>query len=527
MKVLSRWNSKKISENARKDFEKAWLDTKKLIDPMKDIGVKKTSRGKPHPVYSTIHSVRDAYLKLGFTETINPLYIEDTDVKKQFGPEAAAVLDRCYYLGGLPRPDVGLSDEKISLIKEFGAKIEDIKVLTNTLHSYKKGEFGGDDLVYMLSDVLNIDDSTTMRIIDKVFPEFRELEPRSTRNTLRSHMTSGWFLSLESFVNTYPFPIKLFSIDRCFRREQKEDDSHLRTYYSASCVVVDDEIGVEAGIEVAKGLLKQFGFKDFKFRPDEKRSKYYAPDTQTEVYALHPGGGWVEIATFGIYSPVALSRYKIEYPVMNLGLGIERLAMVLYGVKDARELVYPQFYGDWKLSDEDLASRILVDKEPSSDEGKEIVRQIIAAGVEHGKSESPCEYPVYNGRVSGTNVEVKIVEVEDKTKLLGPAAFNKIYVNNGNISGISGKGREKEIKKSGVNTSLTYIGGIANLAAHEIEKAIKKGEKTSTTKVKIVRTLSDINLTQDNAALRYITANNKSIDIRGPVFMTVEARIGE
>ncbi|MFQ5975702.1 MAG: O-phosphoserine--tRNA ligase [Candidatus Hydrothermarchaeales archaeon] len=524
---MGKWNSKKISELAKEDFETTWLDTKKLIDPMKGKGIKKISPGKPHPVFATIDRLRDAYLKLGFSEVINPLYVEDTEVRKQFGPEAAAVLDRCYYLGGLPRPDVGLSDETIALIKELGAEITDKKAISDVLHRYKKGEFGGDDLAYTLASVLKVDDSKAMKIINEVFPEFKELEPESTRNTLRSHMTSGWFLTLETLIDMKSFPIQLFSIDRCFRREQREDESHLRTYHSASCVVVDEEVGVEAGKEVSTGLLKQFGFKDFKFKPDEKRSKYYTPDTQTEVYARHPKGGWVEIATFGIYSPVALSRYKIEYPVMNLGLGVERLTMVLYGVKDARELVYPQFYSDWKLTDEDIASRIFLDKMPSSKEGKEIVDRVIAVGQERGESESPCEFEVYNGKVSGSNVTVKLVEIEDKTKLLGPAAFNSIYVHKGNIYGISEKKGSEEVRKGGINTGVTYIEGIANLAAYNIEKAGRGVEKKSITKVKIARNLNDINLRLDSAALRYITANNKNIDIRGPVFMTIEARIGE
>ncbi|MEE8357959.1 MAG: O-phosphoserine--tRNA ligase [Candidatus Hydrothermarchaeales archaeon] len=524
---MGKWNSKKITELAKKDFDATWLDTKKLIEPMKDRGMKNLPPGKPHPVFDTLQRLREAYLNLGFNEVINPLYIEETDVRRQFGPEATAVLDRCYYLGGLPRPDIGLSDEKIALIKDLGGEMADNKALTNVLHKYKKGEFGGDDLAYKLAGVLKVDDSKAMKIINEVFPEFRELEPSSTRNTLRSHMTSGWFLTLESQIGLNPFPIQLFSIGRCFRREQKEDESHLRTYHSASCVIVDEEVGVEAGKRISTELLKQFGFKDFKFKPDEKRSKYYAPDTQTEVYAHHPKGGWVEIATFGIYSPVALSRYKIEYPVMNLGLGVERLAMVLSGVKDARELVYPQFYGEWKLSDEDIASRIQLDKAPHTGEGRDIVDRIIAVGREHGKSESPCDFEVYMGNVSGSNVEVKLVEVEDKTKLLGPAAFNNIYVNNGNIYGVSEEKIPEDIMKNGTNAGMTYIEGIANLAACNIERAVREREKKSITKVKIARNLNDINLRLDSAALRYITTNNKNIDIRGPVFMTIEARIGE
>ncbi|MDL5503817.1 MAG: O-phosphoserine--tRNA ligase, partial [Candidatus Methanoperedens sp.] len=116
------------------------------------------------------------------------------------------------------------------------------------------------------------------------------------------------------------------------------------------------------GKAVAAGLLSQFGFSNFIFRPDEKRSKYYIPDTQTEVFAYHPKlvgsktkykDGWVEVATFGIYSPSALSQYNIPYPVMNLGMGVERLAMILHDSTDVRAMTYPQFQykTNWVMSD--------------------------------------------------------------------------------------------------------------------------------------------------------------------------------
>ena len=82
------------------------------------------------------------------------------------------------------------------------------------------------------------------------------------------------------------------------------------------------------------------------------------PGTQIEVFAYHPGlvgsatkykSGWVEVATFGIYSPTALSQYDIPYPVMNLGLGVERIAMILHNSQDVRALSYPQFQTNWEL----------------------------------------------------------------------------------------------------------------------------------------------------------------------------------
>jgi O-phosphoseryl-tRNA synthetase len=44
-------------------------------------------------------------------------------------------------------------------------------------------------------------------------------------------------------------------------------------------------------------------------------------------------------------------------------------------------------------------------------------------------------------------------------------------------------------------------------------------------RVRAARLLSDINLTLEEAAQRYVTDNRKKIDVRGPIFTTVVARI--
>ena len=368
-----RFDIKKVLELAEKDFEKAWRETKALI---KDKHVDeryprlKPIYGKPHPVMETIERLRQAYLRMGFEEMINPVIVDEMEIYKQFGPEAMAVLDRCFYLAGLPRPDVGLGNEKVEIIKNLGIDIDEEKKesLREVLHLYKKGAIDGDDLVFEIAKALNVSNEMGLKVLETAFPEFKDLKPEATTLTLRSHMTSGWFITLSSLIKKRNLPLKLFSIDRCFRREQREDRSHLMSYHSASCVVVGEDVSVDDGKIVAEGLLAQFGFTKFKFKPDEKKSKYYTPETQTEVYAYHPKlGEWIEVATFGVYSPIALAKYGIDVPVMNLGLGVERLAMIIYGYEDVRAMVYPQFY-EYRLSDRDIAGMIRVDKVPILDE---------------------------------------------------------------------------------------------------------------------------------------------------------------
>ncbi|NLW75322.1 MAG: O-phosphoserine--tRNA ligase, partial [Methanomicrobiales archaeon] len=336
-----------FKKRGKEDFESAWhTGPSVLTPPTTDLMYPRLTYpgAQVHPVFETIHRLRQAYLAIGFDEAENPIIVDEKEVYRQFGPEAMAVLDRVFYLGGLPRPNVGIGKEQIQKINGIlGRDLseEEEESLRKTLHAYKKSEIDGDELTHELSAVLHTDDARIVEILDQVFPEFRELKPESSRQTLRSHMTSGWFQTLGSIWEKVTHPIRLFSIDRCFRREQAEDSHRLMSYHSASCVVAGEHVTIEDGKAVARALLSAFGYTDFEFRPDDKRSKYYMPDTQTEVYAAHPDHGWVEVATFGIYSPVALAEYGIGVPVMNLGLGVERMAMIMNKAKDVRELCFP------------------------------------------------------------------------------------------------------------------------------------------------------------------------------------------
>jgi O-phosphoseryl-tRNA synthetase len=322
---------------AHENFERAWHEGPSVLTPHGQAGQYPRlwyRRAQAHPVFATINRLRETYLALGFDEVENPVIVDEQDIYRQFGPEAMAVLDRVFYLGGLPRPNVGIAKKQLDEINEILQSHKSPLVhrdsvpvgtskhhntyrlmtketeerLRETLHAYKKSEIDGDELTIELAKVLGVDDALVVHILDAVFPEFRALTPESSRSTLRSHMTSGWFLTLGSIWERTPLPTRLFSVDRCFRREQAEGPTRLMTYHSASCVVAGEDITNEEGKAVSEALLSAFGYTDFRFQPDEKRSKYYMPDSQTEVYARHPAHGWVEVATFGMYSPSALAE---------------------------------------------------------------------------------------------------------------------------------------------------------------------------------------------------------------------------
>ncbi len=537
-----KFDPEEIKKAAKEDFDAAWnMGTELIHKSAPDEQYPRTSLafGKAHPVYDTIAKMREAYLRMGFEEMMNPLIVDEREVHKQFGHEALAVLDRCFYLAGLPRPNVGISDERIDSIKKMLGDIGDegIDVVRKVLHSYKKGEIEGDDLVPEIAGKLEVSDSLVVEMIDQVFPEFKELVAQSSGKTLRSHMTSGWFISLESVLERNNPPFRFFSIDRCFRREQQEDAARLMTYYSASCVIMDENVTVDHGKAVAQGLLSQFGFEKFQFRPDEKRSKYYVPDTQIEVFAFHPklvgsntkySDGWIEVATFGIYSPTALAQYNIPYPVMNLGLGVERLAMILHDATDVRALTYPQMaqYSEWEMKDNELAKMVFIDKRPITSEGQEIAEAIVKQCELYSSEPSPCEFAAWEGEIGDRSVKVSVIEPEEDTKLCGPAAFNEVLAFESDILGLPNQKKwRKAFDNDSARTGIRFIDAFAAQAAFEIEEAIASGESEWETRARIIKVPSEINIKLEPLAQRFITSNKKKIDIRGPVFTTVRAKI--
>ena len=103
-----KFDPEKIKKDARENFDLTWNEGKKLVrtPTLNERYPRITLRyGKAHPVYDTIQKLREAYLRMGFEEMMNPLIVDDKEVRKQFGSEALAVLDRCFYLAGLPRPN--------------------------------------------------------------------------------------------------------------------------------------------------------------------------------------------------------------------------------------------------------------------------------------------------------------------------------------------------------------------------------------------------------------------------------------
>ena len=147
----------------------------------------------------------------------------------------------------------------------------------------------------------------------------------------RSHTTA---LSARQLVKGIHVPCKHFAIARCYRPDVL-DATHLIEFNQMVGFVADKSINFRTLL----GMLKMFtteitGIDKIKFNPS------YFPFTEpsVEVFVKHPDLGWVELGGAGIFRPEITETLGIDVPVMAWGLGLDRLAMFNFRIKDIRHL---------------------------------------------------------------------------------------------------------------------------------------------------------------------------------------------
>ncbi|MGB7970191.1 MAG: O-phosphoserine--tRNA ligase, partial [Methanobacterium sp.] len=155
----------------------------------------------------------------------------------------------------------------------------------------------------------------------------------------------------------------------------------------------------------------------------------------------------------------------------------------------------------------------------------------LMTGKENGNVHSPCEFVAFEGEFLGKDIRVKIVEPEEGTKLLGPAAWNRVYISDGNIIGVPENNADDDLSikaiNNGIPTGISYMDGVAAYASYKIEEMIVSNTNEMSIRTTLSKSLSDINLKLDKVALNYITGNNRVIDLRGPIFTTITCEILE
>ncbi|MFX1498585.1 MAG: O-phosphoserine--tRNA ligase [Promethearchaeota archaeon] len=510
-----RFDTEKIKRDSNINYEKTWLETKTLLKLNGNYFILE-NKGKSHIVNDFISDAREKMISLGFEELILPMFIDEFEIYKQYGPEAVLILDRIFYLAGLPRPDIGISKDKIAMLRDIVPHFRNVDELKKIFREYKKGEIEADDLINAFIERLEFEETEATEIIDKVFPELKGLKPIPTNITLRSHTTALWFIVLKDLYKKKNLPLQYFSISPKFRREQKLDATHLYCSNTLSLVIMAEELSLEDCQRITSIICEKIGFKNNRLEIKKATSKYYAPQTEFEIFIEHPKTKeWLEIGDGGFYSPVSLSQYDLEYPVFNVGFGIERICMIKSEIEDIRKLVYPYFYEDITFTDEEISKGLSYKVTPVTEEGVKIKNAIIKSVLINKDLKSPVEIKIWEGLIKDQKIVIKLWEFDEGVKLVGPAALNKVWVKDGNIYGMDYRNELEE----GIDSGKSYLEGIASQVAYNIERLLEQNKTSYEYRLKICYRASEVNLEINDKILEYIHSKQKKVDIRGPVFI--------
>ncbi len=160
---------------------------------------------------------------------------------------------------------------------------------------------------------------------------------------LRTHTSS---VQVRTMEENDP-PIRIVAPGRVFRNEAISARAHC-IFHQVEGLYIDKDVSFA---DMKKDLLqfaREFFGADARIRLRPSYFPFTEPSAEMDVYwgleteadhRITKGTGWLEIMGCGMVDPNVLENCKIDpkkYSGFAFGMGIERIAMLLYGVKDLR-----------------------------------------------------------------------------------------------------------------------------------------------------------------------------------------------
>ncbi|NVF11916.1 phenylalanine--tRNA ligase subunit alpha [Anaerococcus sp. AGMB00486] len=151
-------------------------------------------------------------------------------------------------------------------------------------------------------------------------------------------------------MNEGKLPIKMVSAGRVFRNDEV-DATHSPMFHQLECLVVDENVSLANLKSTLETFIKEMFGDDMKMRYRPHHFPFTEPSLEVDVTCPSCGGkgcpacsntGWsMELLGGGMVHPNVLENCGIDsekYTGFAFGLGVDRIAMVKYGLDDIRLL---------------------------------------------------------------------------------------------------------------------------------------------------------------------------------------------
>ena len=264
------------------------IDLEKLDSDAIDVeaDVPHVHAARIHPLKDTINEIRDTFVHLGFTEiTGNLSQSSFWNFDALFTPQdhPARELQDTFYLKDLNAKQLATPTQ-----------------IKNVSNAHKKGW--------------------------RYYWDVQEAK----KMVLRTHTTC---VTIKHLADKKPDEARIFSLGRVFRNE-KLSFKHLAEFNQVEGVVVGKHITLRDLMGIQKEFYRKIGLTKVKFWPTF--FPYTEPSLQSMVYN-EKLGKWIELFGMGIFRPEVTKPLGITKPVLAWGGGIERIAMLKFGLDDVRE----------------------------------------------------------------------------------------------------------------------------------------------------------------------------------------------
>ena len=176
-------------------------------------------------------------------------------------------------------------------------------------------------------DMLNIKKSHPARQMHDTF------YVNDKSKVLRTHTSP---VQIRSMLNNDP-PFAFISGGKVYRKD--DDSTHLPMFHQIEGIYVNKDVNFAQLKHIIFSIIQSIFGKDIELRFRPSFFPFTEPSAEVDVL-FSEKNEWLEILGCGIVNPKVLENCNIDskqYKGLAFGLGIERIAMLKYGIEDIRE----------------------------------------------------------------------------------------------------------------------------------------------------------------------------------------------
>jgi len=255
--------------------------------------------------------------------------IEARELQAQLGPPIDPTLPSPDFGPGTYHPLTLVREEMCRILRKVGFTVADGPEVETEYYCFDALNTPSDHPARDAQDTFYFPESARFGNVSRKVPGEKYL--------LRTHTSS---VQIRTMLKGPP-PIRIVSPGRVYRRDTS-DATHSANFHQLECLYVDRNVTVRDLKALLDYIFASLLGKETKTRFRPHYFGYTEPSFEVDLSARHlpkVNKEWIEIGGCGMVDPTVFDAVGYDSDVWTgyaFGMGLERLAMLLYGIDDIR-----------------------------------------------------------------------------------------------------------------------------------------------------------------------------------------------